>query len=119
MNFLQKTIGIRRYALIRRHFFCPLGMHGPRLAPDGSSGNVCCWGCGLVFNPNMWKSYVVTLKDGQQYKVVATNEFHAGSLVVYGETKGERFAIDGRTGKVLMGDVKVHRENIESIRLDA
>ncbi|MBD9427935.1 hypothetical protein IB232_21600 [Pseudomonas sp. PDM15] len=58
----------------------------------------------------------MTLKDGESYEVRATNEFHAGSVVAYGLQNGGQAKLDGRTGRPLEG-VKVHRENIASIRL--
>lgn len=63
-----------------------------------------------------WSDYIVTLKDGQDYHVHAVNEHHAASMVVYGKLNGEPLMIDGATGKPL-GDVKVHRDNIASVRL--
>ncbi len=47
------------------------------------------------------------------YQVEGINEWHAGSQVVYGEGPGK---IDGHTGRPL-NQVKVHRDNIVSIRL--
>jgi len=117
MNLLQRVLGLNAYAVIRRQVYCRLGLHGPRNGPDGKPGNVCCWGCGLVYNQAMWKEYIVTLKDGQEYEVKATNEYHAGSVVVYGNFNGRTLAIDGHTGKPLGCEMKVHRENIASIYL--
>ena len=119
MHPLQRLLGLTAYAAIRRNVCCRLGFHGPKIGPDGSPANVCGWGCGLVYNPDMWKDYVVTLKHGEQYEVRATNEFHAGSIVVYGLQNGGQAKIDGRTGKPLAYQVKVHRENIMSVRLKA
>jgi hypothetical protein len=64
-----------------------------------------------MFRPEAWKEWDVTLLDGTVHRVRAINEWHAGSCVVYGDNPT---AIDGRTGKVI-GDVKVHRDNIVSI----
>lgn len=116
MHPLQRLLGIRTYATLRRSICCRLGFHGPKVGPDGSPANVCSWACGLVYNPDMWKSYLVTLKDGEQYEVQATNEFHAGSVVVYGLQDREQATISSRTGGLLRG-VKVHRDNIASIKL--
>lgn len=116
MHPLQRILGRRAYGAFRRGLCCRLGFHGPKVCPDGSAANVCSWGCGLVYNPNMWQDYVVTLKDGESYEVRATNEFHAGSVVVYGLQSGGQAKLDGRTGRPLQG-VKVHRENIASIKL--
>lgn len=116
VNVIQRILGQRKYAALRRGVCCPMGFHGPKVGPDGARANVCCWGCGLVYNPNMWKTYLVTLKDGEQYEVQATNEFHAGSVVVHGLQNGGDASIDGKTGKVLQA-IKVHRENIASIQL--
>ena len=115
MNLLQRVLGLGCYGTLRRAFCCPLGFHGPKIGPDGSPANVCSWGCGLVYNPDMWKKYLVTLKDGDQYEVSAINEFHAGSVVVYG-LQGKDAQVDGVTGQSLHG-VKLHRENIASIEL--
>lgn len=115
MNPLQRILGRDVYAIFRRGLWCRLGFHGPRVAPDGTPANVCCW-CGLVYRPDAWQDYVVILKDGERYEVRAINEFHAGSLVVYGEQDGRNASIDGRTGRPLYS-VKVHRENIASIKL--
>lgn len=65
----------------------------------------------------IWNEYVVTLKDGQEYHVKATNEYHAGSVVVYGNFNSKPLALDGRTGKPFECDVKVHRENIASVHI--
>lgn len=112
-----QIFGTRRYGALRRHIFCRLGFHGPKAAPDGSPANVCGWGCGLVYNPNMWKDYVVTLKDGEVHVVQATNDYHAGSIVVYGLQRSQKTYLDGLTGRPLQAEVKVHRDNIASIRL--
>lgn len=114
---LLQILGPRRYGALRRHIFCRLGFHGPKAAPDGSPANVCGWGCGLVYNPNMWKDYVITLKDGEVHVVQATNDYHAGSIVVYGLQRSQKTYLDGLTGRPLQAEVKVHRDNIASIRL--
>lgn len=61
--------------------------------------------------PDAWKKWIVTLRNGERNEVEAINEWHAGSVVVYGDGAIE---IDGRTGEAI-GGVKVHRENIVSI----
>lgn len=116
MNLLQRVMGFKSYASMRRYICCSLGVHGPRVGPDGSAANVCGWGCGRVYNPNMWKDYLVTLKSGEQYEVQATNEYHAGSVVVFGLQSDGEVRIDGASGKPLH-NVMVHRENIASIKL--
>ena len=68
-------------------------------------------------DPDIWDEYVVTLKDGQEYHVKAINEYHAGSVVVYGNFNNMPLKLDGHTGKPLACEVKVHRENIASVRL--
>jgi hypothetical protein len=55
----------------------------------------------------------VILKSGEIYTVQAVNEWHAGSQVVFGDGPAE---IEGTSGRVL-NNVKVHRDNISSIRL--
>lgn len=67
--------------------------------------------------PDVWSEYVVHLKDGQEYHVKAINEYHAGSVVVYGNFDNKPLKLDGHTGKPLACDVKVHRENIASVHL--
>jgi hypothetical protein len=69
-------------------------------------------GLPVPFAQAAWKAYVVSLKDGSEYEVNATNEYHAGSLVVYGGQQS--LWIDGRSGEPL-NEVKVHRDNIVSI----
>ena len=66
--------------------------------------------------PDIWNEYVVTLKDSQVYHVKAINEYHAGSVVVYGNFTGKPLAIDGRAGKPFECDMKVHRDNIASVQ---
>lgn len=113
MNFFQRILGIQLYGSIRKDVFCKLGFHGPKTGLDGKPANVCCWGCGLVYNKDMWKDYIVTLKNGDEFPVTAVNEFHAGSMVVYGN---QRPVIDGKTGRSRC-DTVVHRDNIKSVRL--
>lgn len=109
------------YASFRKHVGCTLGFHGPKTDLLGKPANVCCWGCGLVYNKDMYKDYIVTLKDGEVFEVQAINEFHAGSVVVHGYSDGKslsaRVAIDGNTGKTMNSTTKVHRENILSVEL--
>ncbi|WP_445769015.1 hypothetical protein [Rheinheimera sp.] len=113
---ILKYIAESLYRLIRRCLFCKIGMHGSKIAPDGKMSNVCCWGCGHIFNLAMYKTYLVTLNDGQEYKVRATNEYHACSVVVYGYADGEKLTIDANTGKPNTRLIKVHRNNIKSAR---
>ncbi len=113
MSLILRVLGVPAYARLRRKVFCRLGFHGPKTGPNGEPVNACCWGCGLVYNIAMWQDYIVTLKDGQEYSVSATNEYHAGSVVVYGN---QRQQLDRKTGQPL-GPVIVHRDNIKSIRL--
>lgn len=117
MKVFSRFLKGHYYGAFRREVCCRLGIHGPRTGPDGKPANVCGWGCGLVYNPAMWQNYLVVLKDGQEYEVQATNEFHAGSMVVYGLQNGGKAKLDGRTGKPL-NEMKVHRDNIERITLN-
>ena len=55
----------------------------------------------------------MVLKDGASHRVRAINEWHAGSQGVYGD--GPSAAIDANTGESV-GEVKVHRDNIASVR---
>lgn len=98
------------YWLFRKHLACRLGFHGHKFGPDGQPANFCQWGCGHVFNPDACRTWVVTLRTGEQFEVRAINEYHAGSQVVYGPGVGQ---IDGQTGRAL-GQIKVHRNNILS-----
>lgn len=97
-------------SMFRRVVLCPMGRHGPRLGPTGELANVCGY-CRHVFRPEAWRDWDVTLRDGSVHRVRAINEWHAGSCVVYGDRPA---AIDGRTRRVI-GEVKVHRDNIVSI----
>lgn len=117
MNLIQLLFGYQFYGALRRKLCCSIGFHGSKSGADGTPANVCCWGCGLIFNKQMWKDYIVTLRDGQEYRVKAVNEFHAGTAVMYGYKDGQRLVIDGHTGKSKGGSVKVHRENIATVRL--
>ncbi|CDH00566.1 hypothetical protein XBFM1_1710034 [Xenorhabdus bovienii str. feltiae Moldova] len=63
------------------------------------------------------KEFIVTLQDGEEYLVRAINEYHAGSVVVYGNFNGKTLTIDGHTGRPLGCEVKIHRENIASVHL--
>lgn len=65
----------------------------------------------------MWKDYLVTLRDGQEYKVKAVNKFHAGTVVVYWYQEGQKMVVDASTGKTNARLVKVHRDKIATIRL--
>jgi len=96
---------------LRRTFLCRFGVHGPRLSPTGQPANYCGF-CGFAFNPQALHKWVVELRNGERHEVEAINEWHAGSVVVYGDGPA---AIDGRTG-AQMGDAKVHRENILSVK---
>lgn len=113
MNWLQRFIGVQLYATLRREVMCRLGCHGDKVGLDGVPANVCCWGCGHVFNKAMWKKYVVTMKDGREIPVEAINEFHARSAAVY---HNQTAVINGLTGKV-MNEVVNHPDNIQNIRL--
>ena len=99
-------------ATLRRNFLCRFGVHGPRLSSTGQPANYCGF-CGFAFNPQALRKWIVELRTGERYEVEAINEWHAGSIVVYGDGP---VAIDGRTGAPI-GDVKVHRENILSVKL--
>lgn len=111
MNLYQRIFGIQSYIVLRKNVFCRLGYHGPETGPDGRPANFCGWGCGKVFNPNAFQDYIVTLKDGTVYTVSAVNEFHAGSVVVYGP--GGSIDPQGKS----LEPVRVHRENIATVRL--
>ncbi len=94
---------------VRKTLLCPLGIHGPRTAPDGTLANFCGHGCGYAFNPNPFQTWIVTLTTGETFEVQAVNAYHAGSVVVYG---GDH-RMDWETGQPL-GRVQVHRDNIAS-----
>lgn len=94
----------------RLHVCCRLGWHGPAIGADGIPSNFCCWGCGHTFTPNPFKTWIVTLVTGEQFEVQAINEYHAGSMVVYGDGP---WAVNGYTGEA-MTPLKVHRGNIKS-----
>jgi len=111
MNLFQQIFGIKSYILLRKNLCCRFGYHGPDKGPTGQPANFCCWGCGKAFNPNAFQDYVVTLKDGTEYVVSAVNDFHAGSVVVYGP--GATIDPQGKTRE----PVRVHRENIASVCL--
>lgn len=109
ISFSQHYFGhIER--LFRRHVCCRLGWHGPSVDRNGTPANCCCWGCGHLFNPNAFKTWVVTLITGEKHEVQAVNAYHAGSMVVYGDGP---WGINGLTGEV-MAPVKIHRANIQS-----
>lgn len=99
------------YRAYRRNVTCRLGFHGSRY--ENCSGvtpaNYCEWGCGHVFNPNAYQTWIVTLKSGETFEVQAINAYHAGSVVMYG-ANGK---IDGRTGRPMTAP-QVHRDNILS-----
>jgi hypothetical protein len=101
---------LRRWllGLLRKHTACKAGNHGDRFDANGQPANFCGW-CGHTFNSEAFKPWIVTLRTGEQFEVNAINEYHAGSMVVYGDST----QIDGRTSAVL-GSVKVHRGNIVS-----
>lgn len=113
VNWLQRFIGIQLYATLRREVVCRLGYHGDKSSLDGAPANVCCWGCGHVYNKAMWKKYVVEMKDGRNIPVDAINEFHARTAAVY---QNQRPVINGLTGKP-MNKVVNHPDNIKSVRL--
>lgn len=100
------------YSRFRKTVLCRLGVHGPKFDLTGSPANFCCWGCGHAFNPNAYRPWIVTLCTGEALEVMAVNEYHAGSRVVYDAVD----RIDGKTGQA-MAEVKCHRDNIASIRL--
>jgi hypothetical protein len=66
-----------------------------------------------MWRAEVWKNWDVTLRDGSVHQVRAINEWHAGSQVVSGDGPA---AIDARTGQAV-GETKVHRTNIVSIKL--
>lgn len=95
--------------LLGRMVLCPLGLH---TKATGIGFDACARGCGFVRNPDAAKRYEVQLKSGERFEVKAINEYHAGSVVVYGSG---RLSMD-QSGNPQC-DVKVHRENIKSVRL--
>lgn len=111
MNLLRLILGRELYIDLRRNLTCRFGFHTPRLTQSGQAANFCGWGCGKVFNPNAYQDYIVTLKDGSVFEVSAINEYHAGSVVVYGP--GGTIDDQGRARE----PVRVHRENIATIQL--
>jgi hypothetical protein len=104
----------RFYQLLRRHVFCRFGKHSQRTP----GANFCGYGCGCEFNPNAYQTWIVTLKTGEVYQVLAINEYHAGSAVVYGNHDNRPqtiHVVDGRVRE--RTDIKVHRDNIASAEL--
>jgi hypothetical protein len=97
-------------ATVHRVLLCKLSRHGAGAKHQGSPESFCPY-CGSSLKP--WPRWEVTLRSGDVYQVEGINEQHAGSQVVYGGVRGR---IDGRTGRVLDA-VKIHRDNIASIRL--
>ena len=97
-------------AFFHRVFRCRFDRHGPGQKEADSPAKFCPY-CGASLRP--WPRWEVTLISGEMYQVEGINEWHAGSQVVYGEGPGK---IDGHTGRPL-NQVKVHRDNIVSIRL--
>jgi hypothetical protein len=111
MNLLELILGRERYIDLHRALTCRFGFHTPRVTPSGQSANFCGRGCGKVFNPNAYQDYIVTLKDGSVSHVSAVNEYHAGSVVVYGP-----YGTIDEHGQA-REPVRVHRENIATIKL--
>lgn len=99
----------RILGVIGRHVLCRAGYHSK---PGGVGFDACGRGCGFVRNPDAAKQYEVLLKSGERFEVDAINEYHAASVVVYGGAK----AVMDQFGTPLC-EVKVHRENIETVRL--
>lgn len=95
-----------------RLFACPWGFHKDKNA-YGVKGSFCMY-CGKQTDPNPFHEYVVTLKDGTEFKVKAANKIHARNLVVYAGDK----RVDGHSGQPA-GIPKVHPNNIASIESPA
>ena len=93
-----------------RGTLCKVGLH---TRPTGHGLDACARGCGFVRRPEAALPYVVRLKDGTTHRVRAINAYHAASLVVYGGMP--QLTADGR----LPSEVKVHRDNIASVELEA
>ncbi|KZN20466.1 MULTISPECIES: hypothetical protein [Pseudomonas] len=119
MSPQTRILRINVYQSIRKNLFCRLGFHGHTVRPGELPPNVCGWNCGKVFNPNAFQDYVVTLKDGAVFNVRAVNEYHAGSVVVFGPDAPSLVLKVGPSGKFEAQDQpqKVHRDNIASIQL--
>lgn len=92
-----------------RSTLCAFGWH---TRSTGIGFDVCTRGCGYVRQPGAAKPYVVTLRDGSIYNVMAINRHHAESLVVYGDGP-LRINMDGTP----LGRVTVHRANIQSVEV--
>ncbi|WP_155835238.1 hypothetical protein [Herbaspirillum sp. RV1423] len=95
--------------LLARIFLCRFGFHTKAM---GIGFDACGRSCGHVRAPDAAKRYEVVLITGERFEVKAVNEFHAGSIVVYGS---EGLSMD-QFGKPL-GTIKVHRENIKTVRM--
>lgn len=95
--------------LWHKHVLCRLGFHY-----ETPGANFCWWGCGKVFNPDAFQTWIATLRDGESIEVSAVNEQHATTLVMYG---GEP-VIDWRQAKNgrIVSEPRIHSENIISIR---
>lgn len=111
-NLMKAHIRFMLFAflnVVARYALCPLGQHSKS---TGIGFDSCSRGCGFVRNPGALKRYEVLLKSGERFESKGINEFHAASMIIYG---GNPLIMDIH-GKAL-GDVKVLRENIHSVRL--
>lgn len=95
--------------VIARNTLCRVGRHSKA---TGQGLDACARGCGFIRNLGALKKYEVVLMTGERFEVAAINEFHAGSVVVYGTAQGKM----DQYGHSL-NPVKVHRNNIKTVRL--
>lgn len=82
---------------------------------DSDGQGILQWvkGISVSYAPAELMDYVVTLKEGTVFEVCATNEYHAGSIVVYRGTQAG--PIGKSTGVPPETRVKVHRDNIATV----
>ncbi|MBF4374514.1 hypothetical protein [Vibrio anguillarum] len=98
----------RLKVVLWRYVHCPFGKH---IDPVGKAN--FCGACGQQLNPDAYSQYKVALKDGSEILVMAVNENHAASLVIYGEQqKYDTFSVQNGT---LDRVAKVHSDNILSV----
>lgn len=95
--------------VIARNALCRFGRHSKA---TGQGLDACAHGCGFIRNPGALNKYEVVLISGERYEVEAINEYHAGSVVVYGTSVGKM----DQHGNSL-DSVKVHRNNIKTVQL--
>ena len=107
---------LRALVWLRKNTICRLGFHGSSTGFYAEPINFCRYGCGHAFNPDAFKRWVVTLRDGHAVVVSAVNEVHARNLVVYEQPLRFMFSEDG--GHTILSSVKVHPQNIASVRLE-